>query len=116
MVARLNGPSASEVGNPAVHYVCEADFDHRLFDDGALKARGLPRRLFLELADGLVDQLFGDAENDLVVDRASMSHLAPWLPDDKLAERRGFAATDGVYHTVYFDDPRVAAQLADWLL
>jgi hypothetical protein len=115
VVARLNGPAAAAPPHPADYYVCEADFDHSLFGGPGPVDRGLPQRLLLEFADTLVDQLFRRDSNDLVVNRDSMSHFAPWLPPERIAGGHQFGKDDGIYHTVYFDDPRVAAQLTDWL-
>lgn len=96
-------------------YVIAADFDHKLFDADNLALRGLPKRFFLEFADGFVDQLFANAQNDLVVDRASMSRIDPWAPD-WVKDHHPYDAGDGVYHTIYFSQTETARRLAGWLL
>lgn len=104
-------PQPGKVG----YYVIDANFDHTLFGDGKLEDVGLPKRFFLEFADHFIEQLFADAQNDLVVDRASMSRIDPWTAEKWIVERHGFEADAGVYHTVYFHDPKLATRLAAWL-
>lgn len=97
------------------YYVIDANFDHQLFGDGRLEGVGLPKRFFLEFADHFIAQLFENAQNDLVVDRDSMSRIDPWAGQDWILGRHGFEADAGVYHTVYFHDPKVAEKLSAWL-
>ena len=98
------------------YHVIEANFDHSLFGEQKLAELGLKTRLFLEFADGFIDRLFQKAENDLVVDRVSMSQIAPWSTENWIKERHEFLKNDGVYHTVYFNNQQVAKKLASWLL
>ncbi len=98
------------------YYVIEGDFDHSLFGENGLAELGLKKRLFLEFADNFIDQLFQNVENDLVVDRASMSHIDPWATEAWIQGRHRFAKDDGVYHTVYFNNSLVAEKLKSWLL
>lgn len=97
------------------YYTIEADFDHEFFDDVSLAERGLSKRIFLEIGDGFVDQLFQGKENDLVVDQASMSHIDPWTTG-WVQDKHVFGRDDGVYHTVYFNSDIVATKLAGWLV
>ena len=93
-------------------FAVEADFDHSFFSGGKLQNIGLAKRLFLEGADAFIDQLFKNAPNDLVVDQTSMSRLES---SAILTGKHIFKPGDGVYHTVYFDNPMVVGKLDDWL-
>jgi hypothetical protein len=70
-------------------------------------------RLAMALADGLVDQVMG-AANDLVVDTFSMTAIdleVGGFIRDSLA----FGATPVVYHTCYFTQPLVVNACTRWL-
>jgi hypothetical protein len=98
------------------YYIVEADFDHTFFDDQGLRTKGLTKRLCLYIADTFIDQLFNKCTNDLVVNSDSMSQLPHWALPDGIKARQSFAKGDGVYHTVYFNDPQATRLLAIWLL
>ena len=113
----INQRQTGQPGPEQIQYnVVETDFEHDLFGDHQLREMGLRKRLFMELADRVVDQLFKKAPNDLVVDRDSMSTFdanpaGPWVKD-----RLSFEPNEGVYHTVYFYQPQTTAKLSAWLL
>jgi len=90
-----------------------SNFDPKAAVDGT-KPTGLAASFLGRLANGFIDQLFGD-ENDLVVDDASMKQIdtdAGVFIDAAL----DFGNSATVYHTVYFGQPQVASQLRAWLL
>lgn len=98
------------------YHIIETNFDHHLFGDEALAKVGLKKRLFLEVADNFIDQLFQNAENDLVVDCASMSYVDPGATEACIKGRHKIEKGNGVYHTVYFNNELVAEKITSWLL
>lgn len=116
-----DGPFIMEInrfqtGQPTVDttFYCAvtSEFEVRLFDDKPVP-REFPKRLASTLADQLVDQLFGVA-NDLVVDTPSMTAMEQ-VKTDFIKERMEFGKNPRVYHTVYFAQPEVATALSRWL-
>jgi bacillolysin len=75
---------------------------------------GLAGSFLGRLADGLVDQLIGEA-NDLVVNTGSMKQIDP-ESGDYIDAALDFARSPTVYHTVYFAQGGVAQQLRGWLM
>lgn len=69
---------------------------------------------FSRLAQDLAaDALFSGAQNDLVVPTAGVGTI-PALP--RFAPTTvTFPAADGVYHGIFFDNPRVTEKLTQWL-
>jgi len=68
------------------------------------------------VADSVLDQVFGDAENDLVVPTGGVyqkngSARFP-LPSERVLL---FGATQGVNHTQLFRHPSVSEKLLSWL-
>ncbi|UCF66810.1 MAG: hypothetical protein JSV80_13640 [Acidobacteriota bacterium] len=96
----------------ARYYAVTATFDARLALDGETIAQ-LPHKLLLMIADGLVDQLMGTA-NDLVVDLPSMTAIDP-PARERIKDRLEFDSRAEVFHTVYFTRPELADSLTRWL-
>ncbi|MGE0599993.1 MAG: CHAT domain-containing protein [Dehalococcoidia bacterium] len=73
----------------------------------------IPERLIALLKDGLIDQLLG-ADNDMVVDVASMTRIDP-TAGDYFDERFDFGTNGAVHHTNYFHQPQTARAIGEWL-
>jgi len=104
-IAALNGAPLPADGAGPTYYAITADFDPTTPVSLGGAVAGF-------LADRVANVLIGDA-NDLVIDTESMTKLGAhraWLKD-----HLAFSRTDGVYHTVYFHQPRVAERLGVWL-
>lgn len=108
-VQAINAPPATrERPGARFYYAIGSDFEPGGDSNGKLG-----KRLALKVADGLVDRLMGE-ENDLVVDTDSMFVVDP-VPSASLSARLPFSGNGVVYHTVYFHQPEVARQCAEWL-
>lgn len=103
VVNALNG--AALPANPPPYFTITANFDT------VADAAPFARRAALTLANRVIDRLM-DADNDLVVDTASMTHFAAGRA---IGSSQVFAPADHVFHTCYFAHPDVPDQLADWL-
>ncbi|MGE3075039.1 MAG: CHAT domain-containing protein [Dehalococcoidia bacterium] len=73
----------------------------------------IPERLIALLKDGLIDQLLG-ADNDMVVDLASMTRIDPGA-GDYFDERFDFGTNGAVHHTNYFHQPQTSRAISEWL-
>ncbi len=73
----------------------------------------IPERLLALLRDGLVDQLL-NADNDMVVDLASMTRIDPG-GGDFFDDRFDFGTNGVVHHTNYFLQPETARAIGQWL-
>lgn len=104
-------PGQPAAGTP--WYVVSSDFEAKLFDDRH-EPPELPRALVAKLADGLVDKLMG-AQNDLVVDTASMGSVDLPSGGGFIKDSLSFGTNGVVYHLNYFVQPRVCRSLIDWL-
>ncbi len=82
-------------------------------DGPAVGPSGLPPKLLLKLGDAVVDHVFHQAANDLVVDDASMSAID--LPAHFIDASFDFGANSSVYHVNYFLREEVAGAIAGWL-
>jgi hypothetical protein len=80
---------------------------------GTHEPRELPLRLVMALADGLVDEVMGEA-NDLLVNTASMTAIDEAV-GVYVRDTFAFGATPHVYHTTYFTRPEVVSALTRWL-
>ncbi|MDX1468275.1 MAG: hypothetical protein R3258_02940 [Acidimicrobiia bacterium] len=96
---RMNNDSSTS----AEYYAVAADFEPK----GGLGSI---------VSDGVVDRVFGDAGNDLVVPTLGVfsgSHGAGFpIPTQRLLE---FSASDAVNHSGFFSDPRTSEALLGWL-
>ncbi|HEU5144545.1 MAG TPA: CHAT domain-containing protein [Dermatophilaceae bacterium] len=112
-VTELNRTQPGQPG-PGTHwYVVSSNFHVELSDDHHSPPE-FPRELVARLSEGFVDQIF-EADNDLVVDTASMSAIG--LPDGGfVADSLEFGTNETVYHGNYFGQDEVGRQLARWLL
>jgi hypothetical protein len=112
-ITAINGtqPGQPVAGTP--WYVVSSDFEAKLFDDRH-EPPELPRELVAKLADGLVDRLMG-AQNDLVVDTASMGSVDLPSGGGLIKDSLSFGTNGVVYHLNYFIQPRVCRSLIDWL-
>ena len=90
-------------------YVVTSDFE-----PGSDGPRELPKRLLGFVGDAVVDQIFQQAANDLVVDVASMSAIDPHA-GDFVDDRLDFGANASVHHCSYFLREEVVAAIGDWL-
>lgn len=82
---------------------------------GDFEARGAGLgAAFCKAADSLVDRVFGEAPNDLVVPTAGTRAWggAGQIPDDRFL---AFDAAKGVMHTNYFSQPETSDRLLHWL-
>ncbi len=91
------------------YYAITSEFNATLALDSL---KELPRQLLLALADGVVDQLMGMA-NDLVVNTDSMTHIDP-QSGIFIKDTLDFRQNGTVYHTNYFLQPQVINALARW--
>ena len=92
----------------ATYFAVTADFE----PDYATLPPGFSPRLKQLLADRVVDQLIGDA-NDLLVDTAAMTEFGK--RQSLLRGRLDFGTTGLVYHTVYFPQADVVEEMTRWL-
>lgn len=83
------------------------------FEPGDDDAGGLGKCMALKLADGVIDRLMG-TQNDLVVHTDSMFVIDP-VPAARLVGKMPFSHASRIYHTIYFQQPQVAKQCAEWL-
>lgn len=99
----LNGPGSK----PADYFALAANFEPT--------DRGL-RAVVTGAIDGAVDEIFGEANNDLVVPTdgvfAENGNARFPVPDGK---RLVYGAADGVMHTNIFDQARSSERLLAWL-
>ena len=112
----ITGINGTQPGQPAAGtpwYVVSSDFDAKLFQDSHEPPQ-LPRELVVKLADGLVDQLMG-AQNDLVVDTASMGAIDLPSGGGFVKDSLNFGTNGVVHHLNYFIQPRVCDALTGWL-
>ena len=94
-------------------FVVSSNFHVSLSDDSHNPPE-FPRELVVRLKEGFVDQLF-EADNDLVVDTASMSAIG--LPTGGfVADELALGTNDVVFHSNYFGQDRVVEQFERWLL
>ena len=102
-LSTLNGAG----GQPGEYFAIAANYEPT--------DRGL-RALVSGAADGVADQVFGNAGNDLVVPTdgvfAKNGNARFPVPTDRLLR---FDAADGVMHTSVFEQPRSAQRLLQWL-
>jgi hypothetical protein len=91
-------------------FVVTSDFEA---DGPSVGPSGLPPSLLLKLGDAVVDKVFHNAPNDLVVDDASMSAID--LPADFVDARFDFGPNSSVDHINYFLREEVARAIAGWL-
>ena len=112
-ITAINGtqPGQPVAGTP--WYVVSSDFEAKLFDDRH-EPPELPRELVAKLADGLVDTMMG-AQNDLVVDTASMGSVDLPSGGGFIKDSLSFGTNGVVYHLNYFIQPRVCRSLINWL-
>jgi hypothetical protein len=77
---------------------------------------GTPIFSLTRAGDLAVDKIFADAANDLVVPRDGVfaRNGAAGFPIDD-ARCLQFGPADGIIHTEFFNEPRVGAQLLEWL-
>ena len=90
------------------YYAITADFEPKAQKFASLVSMGA--------ADALMDRVFRDAENDLVVPTSSVFEVEGCAGFPVPAERvLRFDARAGVIHTTYFRAPETARALANWL-
>ncbi|WP_306534706.1 CHAT domain-containing protein [Geobacter sp.] len=110
----VNGLNRSQPGQPTQQLVESfavlSDFEANLLDMES--AKELPGKLKQALADRLVDELMGVA-NDLVVDTASMVYGNPQM-GGIIGDVLNFGTNGRVYHTNYFIQPDVCQALSKW--
>jgi hypothetical protein len=106
--------NAAAAGGPVVpgasYFAVTSDFEVTL----GTGPDEFPKRLLALIADGFVDNLMKRADNDLVVNVASMAEIRGGLGVD-VAGRFDFGANAQVYHTNYFVRPEVVGALSGWL-
>ncbi len=93
-------------------FVVSSNFHVSLTDDSHNPPE-FPRELVVRLKEGFVDQLF-EADNDLVVDTASMSAIGP-PTRGFVADELALGTNDVVFHSNYFSQDRVVDQFDRWL-
>jgi hypothetical protein len=113
----LNGLAAMKPGNPYLGSLDQSPIpDNTIYGIGSdfePKMYGLAGA-FGKVANSLVDRVFDDEPNDLVVPSNGMRF---WGGKDQIPDKNYlyFAATQGVAHTQYFSQPETATKLLDWL-
>lgn len=112
-VTELNQTQPGQPGPAAQWHVVSSNFHVRLFDGGH-QPQEFPRELAVRLAEGLLDQIFKDA-NDLVVDVPSMSEI-DISAGDFVGEELAFGENETVYHNNYFNQERSVAAMQHWLV
>ncbi len=108
LVTALNGAS-DNAERLAKYFAVTSNFVARF--DGR---NGFTRELASFVLDRVTNKLF-QTNNDLVVDSSSMTDFGQRAPQHAASDTFGFGDTEDVYHTVYFAQERLAAQLMDWL-
>lgn len=76
-----------------------------------LNTPGFTKALVEFVADRVLDRIFKNKRNDLVVDAESMTNLGT----HKLKAIDDYGETNAVYHTIYFAQERVVQKLTEWL-
>ena len=110
VVTSLNAGSIPNVGTTKYLAVTNDYEPSRAEADGS--ADLLPASWRMKLADGLIDRLMGEA-NDLVVNTAAMTTVGTGAFPGKTFT---LGRNGRTIHTTYFRDPKVVAQLGEWLL
>lgn len=108
LVAELNSASISP-DRLAKYFAVTSNFVAR-----PDSRNGFTRELALFVLDRVTNRLFR-ANNDLVVDRDSMTEFGKRAARHAAADTFDFGDTEDVYHTVYFAQEQLAASLIDWL-
>ncbi len=109
-VTAMNAQPAHRINPGALaYYALGSNFEPSANSDEVQ----LGKRLVFKVADGVVDELMGRA-NDLVVNNDSMFVIDP-VPGSRLVEKRSVNANGRIYHTVYFHQPMVADACGQWL-
>ena len=109
-ITDINKPPASGQKPSTAYYTVSSDFEVH----GLSGPQELPVKLIRLIADGLVDQLMGDA-NDLVVDVSSMTSIDPDVPD-AVQQSLALGENSATYHSAYFVAPEVLRSIGSWLL
>ncbi len=113
----ITGINQTQPGQPtpgSPWFVAKSNFHVTLGDDSH-RPTEFPKELAVRLAEGLVDQLF-KADNDLVVDCASMGSIDDAVGGGFVADTFDFGSNDGVYHGNYFLQPQFVERMRVWLL
>jgi hypothetical protein len=74
---------------------------------------GFTKSLKQFVVDRVVDRIFANQQNDLVVDTSSMAEFGKRNALEK--DRYDYGDTPEVYHTIYFAQQKVAEKLSAWL-
>ena len=112
-VTEINKEQPGQPAPGTSWFVVSSNFHVSLLDDSHNPPE-FPRELAVKLKEGFVDRLF-KADNDLVVDTASMSAIG--LPTGGfVADELALGTNDVVFHSNYFGQARVVAQFERWLL
>lgn len=79
--------------------------------------RGLKKGFLARIGNGVIDQLFKNTKNDLVVDTPSMTRIGA-SKNTTISDAQAFRFSDnaGVYHTVYFAQKQTINKLDEWLV
>lgn len=94
------------------YYAVVSNFEPRLPGENS-EPKEFPPRLLSWLGDIAMDQLMGKP-NDLVVDVPSMTQIDPQI-GKFIKETLDFGTNSQVYHTNYFNQPKVIDKLTQWL-
>jgi triacylglycerol esterase/lipase EstA (alpha/beta hydrolase family) len=113
-VREINESQRDQPRAPTPWFVVSSNFHVELFGDRH-EPPEFPRALVERLKEGAVDQIF-EADNDLVVDTASMSAIDLPGGGGFVRDTLAFGTNPRVYHNNYFNQPETAAALTDWLL
>lgn len=103
--------AADALGGAGPVHVVASDFEPRFQPD-----KGITGELAKFLGDRVVDRLFRNIANDLVVDTASMTDFGSAAPAPVDPALRRLPVADAVYHVIYFATPAVAEALLEWLI
>jgi hypothetical protein len=108
LITALNGAS-DDAERLAKYFAVTSNFIARF--DGH---NGFTRELASFVIDRVTNRLF-QTKNDLVVDSDSMIRFGQRATRHAEGDTFGFGDTEDVYHTVYFAQEQLAAQLSGWL-
>lgn len=112
-VTNINRTQPGQPTPAQAHYfVVQSNFAAKLLGNGG--PQEFPDRFKLWLADGAIDRLMKNADNDLVVNDSSMGAID--LPGGGFVrDTLDYKTNADVYHTNYFTRPETADALARWL-
>jgi hypothetical protein len=108
-ITALNKRPEDGMSPPTGYYTVSSDFQVK----GLSGPQELPTKLVRLLSERFVDQLMG-ADNDLVVNVASMTSIDPGVPN-VIRQSCALGVNSHTYHCSYFLEQRVLQAIEGWL-